>query len=56
LLQKRKLVSYSRGDITVLDRAGLEAASCGCYQAARDVYERVLGDSRSGLTARSAGG
>jgi hypothetical protein len=43
LLQKRKLLSYSRGDITVLDRAGLEAVSCKCYQAAKDTYERVLG-------------
>jgi CRP-like cAMP-binding protein len=43
LLQKRKLVSYSRGDIKILDRRGLEAASCGCYRAARTTYERILG-------------
>lgn len=43
LLQKRKLVSYSRGAITVLDRAGLEAASCGCYRAVQDTHERVYG-------------
>lgn len=43
LLQKRKLLSYSRGDITILDRAGLEKASCACYQASKEVYERVLG-------------
>lgn len=43
LLQKRKLVSYSRGDITVLDRAGLEAVSCGCYRAVKDTYDRILG-------------
>ena len=42
-LQQRKLISYSRGNITVLDRAGLEAFSCGCYRAAKDSYERVLG-------------
>lgn len=54
-LQRRKLVSYSRGDIKVLDRAGLEAASCGCYQAAKDTYERVLGDRRSAQPASSAG-
>lgn len=42
-LQKRRLVSYSRGDIRILDRAGLEAASCGCYQAVRDTYDRILG-------------
>jgi CRP-like cAMP-binding protein len=54
-LQKRKLVSYSRGDIKVLDRAGLEAASCGCYQAAKDTYDHVLGDGRSAQPASSAG-
>jgi CRP-like cAMP-binding protein len=31
-LQKRKLISYSRGCLKVLDRAGLEATSCGCYE------------------------
>ena len=31
-LQKRKLIAYSRGRLEVLDRAGLEATSCGCYE------------------------
>ena len=31
-LQKRKLIEYSRGRLKVLDRAGLEATSCGCYE------------------------
>ncbi len=43
LLQKRKILSYSRGEITILNRAGLEKASCSCYQASKDLYERVLG-------------
>jgi CRP-like cAMP-binding protein len=42
-LQRRKLISYSRGDITVLDRAGLEASSCGCYTADKVAYARMLG-------------
>jgi CRP-like cAMP-binding protein len=42
-LQKQKLISYRRGDITVLDRVGLEAASCGCYRADKETYERILG-------------
>jgi CRP-like cAMP-binding protein len=41
-LQKRKLIRYSRGDITVLDRRGLKAASCGCYQADRESYDRIF--------------
>jgi CRP-like cAMP-binding protein len=43
LLQKQDLLSYSRGDIVVLDRAGLEAVSCNCYRAGKNTYERVLG-------------
>lgn len=29
--QQRQLISYSRGNISILDRAGLEAAACRCY-------------------------
>ncbi len=42
-LLKQKLISYRRGDITILDRAGLEAASCECYRVDKDIYERILG-------------
>jgi CRP-like cAMP-binding protein len=42
-LQRQGLIEYSRGAMTVLDRAGLEAASCGCYLADRQVYANVLG-------------
>jgi CRP-like cAMP-binding protein len=31
-LQRRKLIRYSRGRLKVLDRAALEATSCGCYE------------------------
>lgn len=41
-LQSRRLISYHRGNITILDRIGLEAASCGCYRADKEVYEHIL--------------
>jgi CRP-like cAMP-binding protein len=41
-LQRRNLISYSRGEITILDRKGLEAASCECYDIMSDHYARLL--------------
>ncbi|MFY9317216.1 MAG: Crp/Fnr family transcriptional regulator [Burkholderiales bacterium] len=38
-LQARDLISYSRGDITVLDRKGLEAAACQCYEVVKDMHD-----------------
>jgi CRP-like cAMP-binding protein len=42
-LQSRHLIAYSRGHVTILDRPGLLAASCGCYQADRATYTCTLG-------------
>jgi CRP-like cAMP-binding protein len=41
-LQQRGLIHYSRGDIDIIDRGGLEAASCECYGASIDDYARSL--------------
>ena len=45
-LQRHGLIRYRRGDITVLDRAGLEAAACSCYAADRCAYDATVGTVR----------
>lgn len=42
-LQNQALISYNRGEITILDRTGLEAASCACYLSDQETYDRILG-------------
>ncbi len=41
-LQKAGLIHYSRGRITILDPADLEAVACECYQVVRDEFDRLL--------------
>ena len=41
-LQASSLISYTRGIVTILDRKGLERASCGCYRADLETYARSL--------------
>ena len=42
-LQRAGLVAYHRGEMTVLDRAGLEAAAGGCYAKDCKAYADLLG-------------
>ena len=42
LLRNQKLIEYHRGYITVLDRQGLEAASCTCYHRQKEIYDALL--------------
>jgi CRP-like cAMP-binding protein len=41
-LQKRKLISYSRGQIKILNRTGLEAVACKCYGLVKEEYDNFL--------------
>ena len=43
-LQHRQLVRYSRGTLTILKRAALEAVACKCYQIIKDEYNGFLGN------------
>jgi CRP-like cAMP-binding protein len=42
-LQNQEFISYRRGNIRILDRAGLEQASCVCYLTDKQTYYRLLG-------------
>lgn len=42
VLQRARLISYSRGKIMVLDRKGLEASSCECYKVIREEFDHFL--------------
>src|SRR5262245_48723165 len=42
-LQKAGLIRYRRGKITVIDRVGLESASCECYARIRDEFSSAMG-------------
>ena len=57
-LQRAGLIRYTRGKITVVDRNGLEAASCECYRAVQKEIDRLLGPplraAASGLPSLAA--
>jgi CRP-like cAMP-binding protein len=36
VLQRRKLIEYSRGNITILDHRGLQMAACACYEGIKN--------------------
>jgi CRP-like cAMP-binding protein len=43
-LQRAGLILYNRGRITVLDRPGLEAQTCECYNVVKKEFDRLLPD------------
>jgi CRP-like cAMP-binding protein len=54
-LQKAGLITYHRGHLTIVDREGLESASCECYRTATELLRAVTdasGGSEVPLRAR----
>jgi CRP-like cAMP-binding protein len=43
-LQRAKVIRYSRGRITVLDRARLEQEACECYAVVKKEFDRLLSE------------
>jgi len=42
-LQRAGLIRYIRGNVTIIDRAGLEEESCECYGISSREFDRLLG-------------
>lgn len=42
VMQSSGLISYRRGELTVLDRSGLEAVACGCHALDLGSYQRLM--------------
>jgi CRP-like cAMP-binding protein len=51
-LQRAGLITYHRGKVTIVDRKGLERASCECYRTATTLLDNVLTPSRAARTSR----
>ncbi|MBD2460790.1 Crp/Fnr family transcriptional regulator [Oscillatoria sp. FACHB-1407] len=42
-LQAQNLIQYRRGNVQILDQAGLEVSACECFQRIQIEYDRLLG-------------
>jgi CRP-like cAMP-binding protein len=43
ILQAEEYISYRRGHVKILDRAGLEDFTCECYRIVKDEFDRLVG-------------
>ena len=42
-MKKAGLIEYSRGSVKILDRKGLESATCSCYKVIKNEFDRLQG-------------
>jgi hypothetical protein len=54
-MQTAGLISYRRGTMQVLDRAGLEKASCECYAIVKERFDAFLTPPSTAVQGRNAG-
>jgi CRP-like cAMP-binding protein len=52
-LQKRGLITYSRGRITIINRKALETFSCECYESIKEEFDRFLATERASAASRN---
>jgi hypothetical protein len=54
-MQTAGLISYRRGTIQVLNRGGLEKASCECYSVVKDRFDEFLTPPSTAVQSHSRG-
>jgi hypothetical protein len=42
-LQRQGFIDYRRGNVQIVDRAGLESVACECYGIVRSTYDALIG-------------
>ena len=43
MLKRQKLIEYRRGQVTILNRAGIEKRACECYAVSKQEFDHLLG-------------
>lgn len=51
-LQDAGLIRYARGNMSILNRSGLEEAACSCYESDAEVYAQQMGSKSCAVKAQ----